>query len=72
MLSLSPVRWRMQTALILEYQKSVGLHTPSHLHTWSRATGSFDQLFDEATGSALRWSLHGWAYIGRLISGTPV
>jgi hypothetical protein len=24
----------MQTALILEYQKSVGLHTRSHLHTW--------------------------------------
>jgi hypothetical protein len=34
MLNLSPVRERMQTALILEYQKSVDLHTLSHLHTW--------------------------------------
>jgi hypothetical protein len=24
----------MQTALILEYQKSVDLHTRSHLRTW--------------------------------------
>jgi hypothetical protein len=31
---------RMQTALILEYQKSVDLQTLNHLHTWLRATGS--------------------------------
>jgi hypothetical protein len=28
MLALFPVIWCMQTALILEYQKSVDLHTP--------------------------------------------
>jgi hypothetical protein len=32
----------MQTALILEYQKSFDLHTLSHLHTPWRATCSLD------------------------------
>ena len=36
-LGWSRVRSCMQTALILEYQKSVGLHTRSHLlHTLAR------------------------------------
>jgi len=43
----------MQTALMLEYQKSVGLHTRSHLHIPRRTTGSLDQVLPEATRSAL-------------------
>jgi hypothetical protein len=42
----------MQTALILEYQKSVDLHTRSHLLRSWRATGSFVQDLIETTGSA--------------------
>jgi hypothetical protein len=50
----------MQTALIREYPKSVDLHTPSHLHTWSRATGIKREGCDEAIGSALLW----WNTVG--------
>jgi hypothetical protein len=45
----------MQTALILEYQKSVDLHTPSHLHTWSHATGIEHEDCEETASSALLW-----------------
>jgi hypothetical protein len=44
----------MQTALILEYQKSVDLHTRSHLRTRSRAAGIEHKNLGEATGSGLR------------------
>jgi hypothetical protein len=43
----------MQTALILEYQKSVGLHTLSRLRPQWRATRIGGDFFDEATGRAL-------------------
>jgi hypothetical protein len=53
----------MQTALILEYQKSVDLHTLSRLRLPWRATRSFVIDVTATTGSALPWSLHGWVFI---------
>jgi hypothetical protein len=62
----------MQTALILGYQKSVDLRTPSRLHKSECATGNLDEIFDEATGRTPQTPRHGLACIGRPISGTPV
>jgi hypothetical protein len=62
----------MQIALILEYQKSVNLHMLNLLHRWSRATRSFREMYDEATGSTRPWLRGGLAFAYRPISGTPV